>query len=158
MTTDPRPVPFSRRDRASLLIHRQLDRRLSRFGVWLMRRTQGSLADRYGVHALVLTTVGRKSGRPRSVVLQYFPDGDAFVVVATNDGGATDPAWYLNLMAAGGGQVEVKGRRAPVTAVRLADQEAAAWWRRIVELRPEYERYAMATDRAFPVVRLVPTT
>ena len=157
MTTHAEPRAFSRRERISLLIHRQLDRRLSRFGVWLMRRTRGSLADRYGVHALVLTTVGRKTGHPRNVVLQYFPDGEAFVVVGTNDGGASDPAWYLNLVASGRAEVEVKGRRTTVAVARLEPDEAAAWWRRIVELRPEYERYARATERPFPVVRLVPT-
>ena len=130
---------------------------MSRFGVWLMRRTRGSLADRYGVHALVLTTVGRRTGQARNVVLQYFPDGDTFVVAATNDGGASNPAWYLNLIASARAEVEVKGRRTTVAAVPLEQEEAAAWWRRIVELRPEYERYAKATERAFPILRLVPT-
>ena len=46
-------------ERLALLIHRQLDRRLSPFGVWLMRRTRGSITARYKVHALVLTTTGR---------------------------------------------------------------------------------------------------
>jgi deazaflavin-dependent oxidoreductase (nitroreductase family) len=157
MNMPAQPGGLSRRERIGLLIHRQLDRRLSRFGVWVMRRTRGSLADRFRVHALVLSTVGRKTGRPRDVVLQYFPDGDSFVVVATNDGGASDPAWYLNLMASGRGQVEVKGRRTAVAPVRLEREEASAWWQRILELSPEYERYARAADRAFPVVRLVPT-
>lgn len=152
----PSPRALSRRERVGLVLHRQADRRLSRFGVWLMRRTRGSLAKRYRVHALVLSTVGRKTGRPRDVVLQYFPDGDAFVVVATNDGGATDPGWYLNLMAAGRAEVEIAGRRTRVVPERLEPGDAAAWWARILELSPDYERYARATDRAFPVVRLVP--
>lgn len=149
---------LSTRERVSLLIHRQLDRRLSRLGVWLMRRTRGSLADRYGVHALVLTTIGRRTGKARHVVLQYFPDGDAFVLVAANDGGASDPAWYLNLIASGRGEVEIRGRRTAVAALRLEPPEAAEWWQRIVEIAPEYTRYARATGRPFPLVRLVPRT
>ncbi len=148
--------PLSRKERIGLLLHRQADRRLSRLGVWLMRRTRGSLAKRYGVHALVLSTVGRKTGRPRNVVLQYFPDGDAFVVVATNDGAATDPAWYLNLLAGGPAEVEVAGRRTPVAPEWLGPEDAAVWWARILKISPDYERYARATDRQFPVVRLVP--
>jgi deazaflavin-dependent oxidoreductase (nitroreductase family) len=61
-----------------------------------MRRTKSSITARYKVKALVLTTIGRKSGRQRHVVLQYFTEGDSMIVVATNDGGATHPAWYLN--------------------------------------------------------------
>jgi deazaflavin-dependent oxidoreductase (nitroreductase family) len=157
MEPNAEPHPLSRRERIVLLVHRQLDRRLSRIGVWLMRRTRGSLAGRFGVHALVLTTHGRRTGRARPVVLQYFPDGDAFVVAATNDGGASDPAWYLNLMAGGRAEVEVAGRRVAVVAVRLEQDEAAIWWRRILELSPEYERYTRLAGRSFPVVRLVPT-
>ena len=143
-------------ERVVLLIHRQLDRRLSRFGVWVMRRTRGSLAGRFKVHALVLTVVGRKSGRPRSVVLQYFPDQDGFVVVATNDGGRTHPAWYLNLVASGEGEVEIAGRRVTIRATELPGDEAATWWARIVEVSPEYERYTRAAGRTFPIVRLTP--
>jgi deazaflavin-dependent oxidoreductase (nitroreductase family) len=156
MNVSVHPGRLSFRERLSLLIHRQLDRRLSPFGVWLMRRTRGSLAARYKVHALVLTTVGRRTGRSRDVVLQFFPDGDSFVVVATNDGGRAHPAWYLNLMASGGGQVEIAGRRIGVVANELAGETAAGWWARILSLAPEYERYTRAAGRSFPVVRLTP--
>ena len=169
---DPvRPVDAHRRERVNsvelgdrlslkellaLLLHRQLDRRLSRIGVWVMRRTRGSLAARYKVNALVLTTSGRKSGRRRSVVLQYFPDGDAMVVVATNDGGATHPAWYLNLTANRTAHVEVDGRRLGVAATELIGDEAVGWWRRILQRAPDYQRYSRAAGRSFPILRLTP--
>jgi deazaflavin-dependent oxidoreductase (nitroreductase family) len=143
-------------ERLALLTHRQLDRRLSRFGVWLMRRTRGSLAGRFNVHALVLSVVGRRSGRSRSVVLQYFPDRDGFIVVATNDGGRTNPAWYLNLVASGEGYVEIAGRRMAVRATKLEGDVAATWWARILEVAPEYKRDTRAAGRSFPVVRLTP--
>jgi deazaflavin-dependent oxidoreductase (nitroreductase family) len=147
----------SMRERLTLLVHRQLDRRLSPLGVWVMRRTRGSISARFSVHALVLTTTGRTSGRPRSVVLQYFPDGNALVVVATNDGGASHPAWYLNLNANRVAQVEVGGRHIDVSATELAGNEAASWWLRILELAPDYERYTRAARRWFPILRLTPT-
>jgi deazaflavin-dependent oxidoreductase (nitroreductase family) len=149
-------VRLGMRERLALLIHRQLDRRMSRFGVWLMRRTRGSITARYKVHALVLTTTGRKSGRRRSVVLQYFPDGDAMVVVATNDGGSSHPAWYLNLVTSGSAEVEVDGRRVNVSATELAGPDALRWWRRILGVAPDYERYMRAARRAFPIMRLAP--
>jgi len=56
------------------------------------------------------------------------------VLVAANDGGATHPGWYHNLVARPDARVEVMGR------VRA----------------PDYERYQRATDRRVPIIRLVP--
>lgn len=146
----------SLRERLGLLVHRQLDRRFSRLGVWIMRRTRGTLAARYKVHALILTTTGRRSGQARSVVLQYFVDQGSMVVVATNDGGASHPAWYLNLVANRSADVEVDGKHLGVSATELRGEEAARWWDRILALAPAYERYARAADRTFPILRLTP--
>jgi deazaflavin-dependent oxidoreductase (nitroreductase family) len=122
-----------------------------------MRRTKGGIARPWHVDALLLTTRGRRSGRERTVVLQYFPDGDAMIVVAANDGGRSHPGWYHNLAAAPGARVEVMGRTIPVRAEELRDGDAAAWWARILRRDPNYGRYARATDRRFPIMRLVPT-
>jgi deazaflavin-dependent oxidoreductase (nitroreductase family) len=147
---------LSRRERLGLLIHRELDRRLSPLGVWVMRRTKGALAGPFKVEALVLTTIGRRTGRSRSVVLQFFPDGDSMIVAATNDGGVTHPAWYFNLLNAPTATVEVRGRVIDVRAEELAAEEAADWWSRIVGRAPDYARYERAAGRSFPIVRLAP--
>jgi deazaflavin-dependent oxidoreductase (nitroreductase family) len=152
------PERLSRRERIGLLLHRELDRRLSPLGVWVFRGTKGGVAKPWKVDALLLTTRGRRSGRERTVVLQYFRDDPAMVVIAANDGGTTHPAWFLNLVAEPAARVEVDGRSIPVRAEVLPPDEAAAWWPRILARSPEYERYARATDRAFPVVRLVPAS
>ena len=152
---DPAPR-VSRRERIGLAIHRGLDRWLSPLGVWVMRRTKGGVARPWKVDALLLTTRGRRSGRERTVVLQYFPDGDAMIVAAANDGGAAHPGWYFNLTAEPAARVEVMGRTIPVRAEELPPDEAATWWGRILERSPDYERYARATMRTFPIIRLVP--
>jgi F420H(2)-dependent quinone reductase len=141
----------------ALRIHRFLDKWLNPLGVWVYRRTNGGVARPWGVDALLLTTRGRRSGRERTVVLQFFPDVDAMVVTATNDGADTAPAWYLNLKAEPRAMVEVDGCSIPVRATELPPLEAAAWWNRIVERSPGYARYRRATGRPFPVLRLVPT-
>jgi F420H(2)-dependent quinone reductase len=122
-----------------------------------MRRSKGRLTDAYKVNALLLTSRGRRSGRDRTVVLQYFPDGDAMMVVAANDGGAAHPGWYFNLTASPEAAVEVKGRQIPVHAAELGAAEAAEWWQRILAAAPDYQRYRRATTRPFPILRLVPT-
>lgn len=147
---------LSRRERVALFLHRELDHRLSPLGVAVFRRTKGGVAKPFKVDALLLTTRGRRSGKERTVVLQWFRDEGAMVVVAANDGGASDPAWRLNLAADPRARVEVEGRSIEVRAETLAPDAAAAWWPRILERSPEYERYRRATDRPFPVIRLVP--
>jgi deazaflavin-dependent oxidoreductase (nitroreductase family) len=145
-------------ERVGLTLHRLSDKWLSPLGVWVMRRTRGAIGRRFHVDALVLTTVGRRSGRRRDVVLQYFPDGDAMIVAAASDGASKDPAWYLNLTSTATARVEVLGRTIDVRAERLPPDEATAWWQRIIARSPEYERYARATTRTIPVVRLVPVS
>jgi deazaflavin-dependent oxidoreductase (nitroreductase family) len=147
---------LSRRERVGLLLHRLLDKWLNPFGVWIYRRTRGGVAKPWKVDALLLTTRGRRSGRERTVVLQFFPDGEAMVVTAANDGGNAYPAWYLNLSAEPEASAEVSGRNIPVRAQELSADEAASWWSRIVERDPSYARFRLATDRPFPILRLVP--
>jgi deazaflavin-dependent oxidoreductase (nitroreductase family) len=146
--------PLSRWERFTLSLHRGLDRHVSPLGVWIMRRTRGGVTKAYKVNALLLTTRGRRSGRERTVVLQYFPDGDAMVVVAANDGGSKHPGWYHNLTAHPNAEAEVDGVRTAVRAVEVAGTEADEWWQRILSLAPSYSRYRRATSRPFPILRL----
>ena len=154
-------------ERVGLFLHRGLDKWLTPFGIWVMRRTNGAITDSRiarmlgaprEVDVLLLTTRGRRSGRERTVVLQFFPDGDAMVVTAANDGGTAHPGWYFNLRGDPSARVEVLGRMIRVRAEELPAQAAADWWQRIVSRDPNYERYARATSRPFPILRLVPTS
>src|SRR5918996_4471816 len=84
----------------------------ARTGLWAPR------PGKWG--ALRLTTTGRRSGEPRSVILGYWEDGPNLVSMAMNGWGAAEPAWWLNLQAdpqavvelAGGNRREVRGRPA----------------------------------------------
>ena len=135
-----------------------MDKRLTPLAVWLYRRTKGGITRPWKVDALVLTTRGRRSGRQRTVVLQCFPDGEAMILAAANDGGPAHPGWYFNLMADPAARVEVMGRTVSVRAEELPAGDAAAWWERILLRAPSYEKYTRATSRAIPIVRLVPVS
>src|SRR5260370_40676997 len=66
----------------------------------LYRASGGRIGGRiWGLSILLLTTTGRKSGRPRTTPLCFLPDGDSLVVVASNGGMDWRPAWSLNLLA-----------------------------------------------------------
>src|SRR3990172_32906 len=62
------------------------------------RLSGGLIGGRFGrVRMLLLTTTGRKSGRPRTTPLLYLEDGGNLVVIASNGGNPNHPAWWLNL-------------------------------------------------------------
>ena len=73
-----------------------------------------------GRPVFLLDVVGRSSGASRPVMLMYVPRGDDLIVVGSAGGSATTPNWYKNLMAAGGGDVQVGGDRWSVTAREVA--------------------------------------
>jgi deazaflavin-dependent oxidoreductase (nitroreductase family) len=122
--------------------------------VAVFRLTKGAVARPWGVDALLLTTTGRRSGRARTVVLQYFPDGADIIVVAANGGAPTHPAWYHNLLADPVATVEIGGRRLAVRAGPVDEAAAGELWPRILGKAPDYQRYLRATTRPLPLVRL----
>ncbi len=107
---------------------------------------------------LVLETQGRRSGQRRSVVLLYMPDGDSFVVIASNYGGERPPSWWVNLVADPGAVVHVSGRSIPVRARALAGAERDAMVMRAVAYNRQWRTYTQTVQRQLPVVRLEPTT
>jgi deazaflavin-dependent oxidoreductase (nitroreductase family) len=147
---------LTRLERARLVVGGDLDKRLSPLAVWLYRRTKGGVTRPWKVDALLLTTRGRRSGRQRTVLLQYFPDGEAMILAAANDGGPAHPGWYFNLAADPAARVEVMGRTISVRAEELRADEASTWWGHILRRAPNYEQYTRATSRTIPIVRLVP--
>ena len=106
--------------------------------------------------ALVLTTVGRRSGEPRSTPLAWFPGPDgSWLIAASANGAAKHPAWYHNI-AANPDQVtiEIAGRTIPVSAEELHDREREIAWHQIISRAPTFTAYAQHTDREIPVIRL----
>lgn len=105
---------------------------------------------------LMLTTTGRKSGRPRTTPLVYVDDGDAWIVVGTNFGGESHPGWAWNLLDDPQAVVEVGGERHPAHAERLDPDEMDRYWPRFDELYPGYEDYRRRVDREIRMFRLEP--
>ena len=78
--------------------------------------------------AMRLHTTGRRSGRERSVVLNYIEDGDRLVTLAMNGWDPADPAWLLNLRAHPAAAVDLVGERRSVEAYEAAGEERARLW------------------------------
>lgn len=127
---------------------------LGRAMQWLHRR-QG---DRFmGMDVLYLTTVGARTGQRRTTAVARLADGEAWLIVASNNGAAVHPGWYHNL-AAHPDQVwiELDGQTTRVEPEQLDGDERADAWRRIVASYPRFAGYQAKTDRHLPVLRLTP--
>lgn len=123
---------------------------------WTMNRIRRKGGRVMGMDALVLKTVGRKSGAERSTPVAYFPDGnDAWLVVASANGAAKHPAWYRNIAAHPDEvQVEMAGRKVAVHAEQLHGEAREQAWKRIKTELPRFAKYEQKTDRELPVIRL----
>ncbi|HTZ10462.1 MAG TPA: nitroreductase family deazaflavin-dependent oxidoreductase, partial [Acidimicrobiales bacterium] len=107
---------------------------------------------------LVLETTGRRSGLARQVVLLFMPDGDAFVVLASNYGSERPPAWWCNLETRPAATVHVGGRTVAVRARALAGAERESLLPRVRAWNGLWRGYLATLRRELPVVRLEPLT
>jgi len=133
-------------------------RRLSRLHAAIYRISRGRVGTRLVANdMLLLTTLGRISGRSHTVPLLYLQDGETLVVVASWGGRDHHPDWYLNLVARPATTVNLRGVDRSVMA-RTADAgERAIWWQSVQEAYRGYEEYQSRTRREIPIVLLEPT-
>jgi deazaflavin-dependent oxidoreductase (nitroreductase family) len=109
-----------------------------------------------GRRILLLSTVGCRSGKRRTTPLVYMPDEDRFVVVASNGGAESDPAWWRNLEARPEAEVQAGARHVAVRARRADGAEADGIWPRACEYNDHWAGYRTHTQRAIPLVILEP--
>jgi deazaflavin-dependent oxidoreductase (nitroreductase family) len=121
----------------------------------IYRLSRGRLLGRVaGMPVLLLTTTGRRSGRPRTTPLTYFESGSDLVVVASNGGEDRPPAWWLNLCDDARATVTRGTHSEHVTARAATDDEYARLWPTITSAHAGYAAYARRTTRPIPVVLL----
>jgi deazaflavin-dependent oxidoreductase (nitroreductase family) len=140
--------------------------RLGRFTVQCMtginnvvyRLSAGRVAGRVpsGAPVCLLTTIGRRTGRRRTVALLYVELDGELVVVASRGGMSTHPAWYLNLLAepevtVATGAVSRRARARPASA-----EEVARAWPVLTAAYRHFDEYQQRTDREIPVVVISP--
>jgi deazaflavin-dependent oxidoreductase (nitroreductase family) len=106
---------------------------------------------------LQLTTTGRRSGEPRSVILGYYQDGPNLVSMAMNGWGVAEPAWWLNLQSNPHAVVDLaRGTRLEVLARRAVGAERERLWQRWRELDEHLDGYAARRPHETAVVVFEP--
>ena len=135
--------------RAYWVVHRSL------YAITRGRRgLRHATADRWGM--MRVRTVGRRTGRPRDVILGYFEDGPDLVTMAMNGWADPEPAWWLNLQAHPDTTVDlVDGSRAVHARAANAD-ERPRLWTRWAHYDKDLDAYAARRSRPTQVVILAP--
>lgn len=105
---------------------------------------------------LLLTTTGRRSGKPRTTPLTFFRDGADLVVIASNGGADRPPDWSLNLAHSPRAIVAIGADELTVTAATASEARRRRLWGPITETYAGYARYQARTTRTIPVVILTP--
>jgi len=128
----------------------------------MLNRTVNAVVNRLrpekfrGGDLLLLTTTGRKTGKPRTTPLLYLRDGDRWVVIASNGGADWEPGWWLNLRAGGTGTVDIQGEKVTVTGTEIQEPERAEVYQRLLEQVFDYDTYQRTVSRRLAVVALTP--
>jgi deazaflavin-dependent oxidoreductase (nitroreductase family) len=126
----------------------------------LYRLTRGRLGlwrpkpDGWG--ALRLTTVGRRSGQERSVILGYFEDEANLVTMAMNGWGEGEPAWWLNLQANPDARVDMREGPRLITGRAAHGEERQRLWKRWQEIDDNLDDYAARRSTETAVVIMEP--
>ncbi len=150
------------------LIHRFLVLRpvTAFFAPWIHRVDQGlsrltkgkhTVAEILGWNVIQLTTIGAKTGQPRTLPLVGLVDGDKIALIASSFGRAHNPAWCYNLKAHPECTVWWNGKTGTFVAREVKEEEYKKYWQQGVSIYAGYEKYKeRAAHRHIPVMVLEP--
>lgn len=123
----------------------------------IYRMTGGRVLGRLvGMPVLLLTTLGRRSGEPRTTALTYVEVGDAFLVVGSFLGEPRHPAWVHNLRSRPEARIQIGSDTLSVHAREAEGDERSALWKTVIAANADYADYEHRTDRVIPLVLLEP--
>lgn len=106
-----------------------------------------------------ITTVGRRTGLPRTLEILAQPEGDGILLIGSKAGAPRNPAWYHNLIANPEVTVQVTGGAPVVMRARVtAGEERDRLFGETVARFPFFGDYQRKTERRIPVVMLEPLT
>ena len=122
----------------------------------LLRLTGGRVSSVYPVPVMLLTTTGAKTGQPRTHPLLYLTDDDRLVLIASNYGKTSHPAWYRNLVANPKVEVLAGKLSGAYTARSITDpaERERAWNLALDEYAGYGDYESRAGDRTIPLIFL----
>ena len=109
-----------------------------------------------GKPVVLLSTIGAKTGKLRKTPLMRVEHDGEYAIVASLGGAPKNPVWYYNVKKNPRVELQDGTRTADYDAREVFGDEKATWWRRAVEVWPDYADYQRKTDREIPVFVLTP--
>jgi deazaflavin-dependent oxidoreductase (nitroreductase family) len=127
--------------------------------VWLYQRTNGRFGGKVqGLPVLLLTTVGRRTGKKRIAPLGYFEQDGYYVVTASYAGSDHHPGWFHNLRSNPWVGLQIRDKQLSAIAEPADPKLRQQLWDKLVEIAPGYGAYQKRTTRVIPMVLLQPAS
>ena len=125
--------------------------------VFLYRLSGGKFGSQVqGLPVLLLTTIGRRTGKKRTTPLGYLEQDGSYVITATNSGFDTHPAWFHNLKSHPQVALQIGDKQLTAIAELAGPALRGQLWTKFVERAPGYGAYEKRTTREIPIVLLRP--
>ena len=127
---------------------------MSKAQTFVFKKTNGKFGDKFlkGSEVGILTTTGRKSGEARDSPLLFLQEGPRIILVASQGGRATNPMWYLNLVANPSITFQTKKEKLKLTAREATDAERDEYWPKLDAMYPDFINYRSFSDRKIPII------
>jgi deazaflavin-dependent oxidoreductase (nitroreductase family) len=117
---------------------------------------RGLLGRILGSEMVLLTTIGRRTGRRRTVALFAYQEDAGWIVVGSRGGSRKLPAWYHNLVSGPDATVRVGRREVPIRARELEGDEYEVAFEEAARNYPGYRVYRRRSPLPIPILRLEP--
>ena len=125
--------------------------------VGLYRLSRGKFANKIAnLPILLITTLGRKSGKPHTNPVVYLKTGQDYLVAASTGGMDWHPGWYLNLTKRPEAKVEIGSETFAVQTVIIEGEERGRLYDEFKADSSNFSKYEKSTSRVIPVIRLTP--
>jgi deazaflavin-dependent oxidoreductase (nitroreductase family) len=111
-----------------------------------------------GVPVVVVTSIGANSGKLRKNPVMRIEHDGVYAAVASKGGAPQNPAWYRNFVEHPLVELQDGSAKADYNAREISGEERALWWKRALEVWPDYAEYQTKTDRQIPVFVLEPAS
>ena len=133
-------------------LFKPLIKSLNRFHIWIYEKYDGRFIGQYnGLPFCLMKVRGRKTGNIITIALLTIPNGDDYILVASQGGAKTNPLWYYNLKENPEIEMQVFSDTFKMRAKELSSDEKNELWPSIIEAYPGYENYQKVTNRNIPV-------
>lgn len=118
--------------------------------VALYRMSGGKFANQIAnLPVLLITTFGRKSGKPHTNPVVYIEAGQDYLVSASAGGMDWHPGWYLNLKNSPEVKIEIGDKRFNVQAVIMDGEERSRLYEKFKAASSNFLKYEKDTSRVY---------